>query len=86
MLQQLRYAEYEQGRDHVYGDMVERLDREYDDLLTVDVAEQLGEVDDVGELYTRAGEGGHHNPATNERIADILAEEVFEQTAATAER
>jgi hypothetical protein len=86
MLQQLRYAEYEQGRDHVYGDMVERLDREYDDLLTVDVAEQLGDADDVGELYTRAGEGGHHNPETNERIADILAEEVFEQTAATAER
>jgi hypothetical protein len=86
MLQQLRYAEYEQGREHVYGDMVERLDEEYDDLLTVDVAEQLGDVEDIGELYTRAGEGGHHTPETNERIAEILAEEVFGRAEAAAEQ
>jgi hypothetical protein len=86
MLQQLRYAEYEQGREHVYGDMVERLDSEYDDLITVDVTEQLGDADDVGELYTRAGEGGHHNPEANQQIAEILAEEVFEQAEATAEQ
>ncbi len=77
MVQQLRYAAYEADHGPVYGDFVERLDDEFDDLVTVDIGERLDDGGDVESLYVRAGEGGHYSAATNERIAEILDEEVL---------
>ncbi len=74
MVQQLRYAKYEVEHGPIYGDLLERLDDRYDELLTVDMAEQLGETGDVESLYVERGEGGHYSPETNERIAEILAD------------
>ncbi len=77
MVGQLRYAKYELEHGAVYGDLVERLDEEFSDLITIDMARRL-ETDDIESLYVNHGEGGHYSPETNERIAEILREEVFE--------
>jgi hypothetical protein len=77
MVQQLRYASYEVEHGHIYGDLIERLDEEYPALRTIDMAEQLSVEGDVKSLYVDHGEGGHYSAETNERIADVLATEVF---------
>lgn len=77
MVQQLRYAAYEQEHGPVYGDFVDRIDERYDDLTAVDIVDHF-DVDDVQSLYVRHGEGGHYSGDTNEWIADILVEEVFD--------
>ncbi len=78
MVQQLRYAKYEAEHGPIYGDLLDRLDEKYSDLITVDMAEHLAETGDVESLYVQRGEGGHYSPETNQRIAEILAREVFE--------
>ena len=81
MVGQLRYARRRAEHGPIYGDLLDRLDDEYDDLETVDVAEHFPESDDpdaVDSLYVDRGEGGHYSPQTNERIADILMAEVFD--------
>ncbi|HET7323453.1 MAG TPA: hypothetical protein VFJ06_03905, partial [Halococcus sp.] len=79
MVGQLRYAKYEVEHGPVYGDLMERLNEEFSDLVTIDMARRL-ETDDIESLYVNHGEGGHYSPETNERIARILREEVFEQS------
>jgi hypothetical protein len=76
MVQQQRYAEYEREHGPVYGDLLERLDEQFDTLHTVDVAKELA-TDDIESLYVERGEGGHYSPETNERIAELLDEELF---------
>ena len=78
MGQQLRYAKYEADHGPIYGDLIERLDDRYDDLIALDLSEHLDADDGVESLYVERGEGGHYSPATNERIAVVLATEVFE--------
>jgi hypothetical protein len=81
MVGQLRYARRRAIHGPIYGDLLDRLDDEYDDLVTVDVPEHFPESDDpeaVDSLYVDRGEGGHYSPATNERIADVLMDEVFD--------
>ena len=81
MVGQLRYARRRAIHGPIYGDLLERLDDEYPDLVTIDVPEHFPESDDpdaVDSLYVDRGEGGHYSPATNERIADLLMAEVFE--------
>ena len=77
MVQQLRYAAYESEHGPIYDDMMEHLDERYPELITIDMAEHL-EAEDVESLYVERGEGGHYSPETNERIADVLVEEVFD--------
>ena len=77
MLQHLRYVEYEEENGPVYGDLVERLDDRFPDLVTVDVGQRLSENGSMEELYVARGEGGHYSPEANERVADVLSEEVF---------
>ena len=76
MVQQHRYAQYERKHGPVYGDLLDRLDEQFDALQTVDMAKQLS-TDDVESLYVQRGEGGHYSPETNERIAEVLEDEVF---------
>jgi hypothetical protein len=81
MVGQLRYARRRAVHGPIYRDLLDRLDDEYDDLVTVDVPEHFPESDDpeaVDSLYVDRGEGGHYSPETNERIADVLMDEVFE--------
>ncbi len=78
MVQQLRYATYETEHGRIYGDLMEQLDEDYDDLIAIDMAEHL-DTDDIESLYVQRGEGGHYSPETNERIAEVLTEEVFDQ-------
>ncbi|MFB6109552.1 MAG: hypothetical protein ABEJ60_01585 [Halodesulfurarchaeum sp.] len=78
MVQQLRYAAYEE-EEPIYGDLLDRLDERHPDLVTVDMGERLSDTDEVESLYVQHGEGGHYSPETNERIADILAAELFEK-------
>jgi hypothetical protein len=80
MVGQLRYAKRRAERGPIYGDLLERLDERYPELETVDIPEHFPESDDpeaVESLYVERGEGGHYSPETNERIADILVDEVF---------
>ncbi len=46
------------------------------------MADELA-VDDVHSLYVDRGEGGHYSPETNERIAEILTDEVIEAAEVT---
>jgi hypothetical protein len=77
MVQHLRYATYEIEHGPIYGDLLDRLDETYPDLMTVDITDHLSPDDDVESLYVQHGEGGHYSAATNEKIAHILADEVF---------
>jgi hypothetical protein len=77
MVQQLRYATYEETHGPIYDDLVERLDAAYPELVAVDVPRHLDAGGDVESLYVQRGEGGHYSPETNEAIADVLVEEVF---------
>jgi hypothetical protein len=85
MVQQLRYARYEQGSGPIYGDLLDRLDEQYPDLITVDMADHLAEDGDVDveSLYVQRGEGGHYSPETNEKIATVLTDEVFREQKAS---
>lgn len=77
---QLRYATYEVDHGPIYGDLVERLDTRFDDLITIDLPKRFDEAGDpeqVESLYVERGEGGHYSPETNERIAEVLLEDVF---------
>jgi hypothetical protein len=68
--------------DHgpIYGDMLDRLDEDYPELTTIHMADHLSfEGDDVESLYVQHGEGGHYSPETNEKIAEVLGEEIFEE-------
>ncbi|WP_135302344.1 hypothetical protein [Haloarcula amylovorans] len=76
MVQQHRYTQYEQEHGAVYGDLLDRLDEEFDALQTIDVAQHLS-TDDTESLYVQRGEGGHYSPETNERIAELLDEKLF---------
>lgn len=78
MVQQMRYAKHEE-HGPIYRDLLDRVDEEHSELMTVDMAEHLDPEGDIESLYVQHGEGGHYSPETNERIADILAEEVFER-------
>ena len=79
MVQQLRYATYEAEHGPIYGDLVDRLGEEYDDLETIDMARHLSPDDgDVESLYVERGEGGHYSPETNREIASVLAETIEE--------
>lgn len=85
---QLRYATYEATHGPVYGDLLDRLEDRDDDLITIDVSRHFEETDDPGRvetLYVQRGEGGHYSPETNERIADLLLEEAFEDEVVTSE-
>jgi hypothetical protein len=78
---QLRYAKYEAEHGPVYGNLLDRLDDQYPDLITIDLPRQFDEANDaeaVESLYVQRGEGGHYSPETNERIADLLANEILE--------
>jgi hypothetical protein len=78
---QLRYAAYEATHGPIYGDLLDRLDDQYPELMTIDIPRQFDEADDpetVESLYVQRGEGGHYSSDTNERIADLLAAEVFD--------
>lgn len=87
MVQQLRYAKYEEDHGPVYGDFLERMDEKHDSLVTVDVADHLArDGGDVESLYVRRGEGGHYSPETNERIADLLTEVVFDDAPVSTPR
>ncbi|WP_336364181.1 hypothetical protein [Halalkalicoccus salilacus] len=77
MVQQLRYAKHESEHGPIYGDLLDRLDERFPDLVTIDMAERL-DTDDVESLYVERGEGGHYSPETNERVAEVLQEELFE--------
>ncbi|MFC6826088.1 hypothetical protein [Halopelagius fulvigenes] len=77
MVQQLRYAAYEEDHGPIYGDLLDRLDERYPALETVDVARHLSADGDVESLYVERGEGGHYSPETNERIAEVLLDEVL---------
>nr|WP_237560573.1 hypothetical protein [Halostella litorea] len=77
MVQQLRYATYEEEHGAIYGDLLDRIDEQYSDLVTIDMANHLGGGGDVESLYVDRGEGGHYSPETNERMADVLVDEVF---------
>lgn len=77
MVQQLRYAKYETEHGPIYGDLLDQLEERYPELETIDMAEQLG-ADEVESLYVERGEGGHYSPETNEEVAGILADELFE--------
>lgn len=77
MVQHLRYATYEAEHGPIYGDLIDRLDETYPDLMTVDITDHLSPDDDAESLYVQHGEGGHYSAATNEKIAHILADEVF---------
>lgn len=79
MVQQLRYARYEQGQGPIYGDLLDRLDGRHPDLITIDMADHLAEDGDVESLYVQRGEGGHYSPETNEEIANVLMENVFKE-------
>ncbi|WP_336343872.1 hypothetical protein [Halalkalicoccus ordinarius] len=80
MVQQLRYATYEEEHGPIYGDLMDRLDEEYADLITIDMAKHLEADDgDVKSLYVERGEGGHYSPETNEQVAEVLMEEVFDR-------
>ncbi|NHN48093.1 hypothetical protein G9464_10840 [Halostella sp. JP-L12] len=79
MVQQLRYATYEVEHGPIYGDLLDRLDDRYPELVTIDMANHLGGGDDVESLYVERGEGGHYSPETNEKIADVFVDEVFER-------
>jgi hypothetical protein len=80
MVQQLRYARYEVDHGPIYGDMLDRLDEDYPELTTIHMADHLSfEGDDVESLYVQHGEGGHYSPETNEKIAEVLGEEIFEE-------
>jgi len=81
MVQQRRYAEYERENGPVYGDLLERLDDQFDPLHTIDVAQELA-TDDIDSLYVERGEGGHYSPETNERIAELLETELFAERSA----
>ncbi len=76
MVQQLRYATHEAEHGPIYGDLMERLDEHYPDLETIDMAKHLS--GDPESLYVQRGEGGHYSPETNDRIAEVLAEEVID--------
>ncbi|OAQ54208.1 hypothetical protein HTG_01350 [Natrinema mahii] len=77
MVQQLRYATYEAEHGPIYGDLLERLDKRYEGLTTIDMATHLSPDDgDVESLYVERGEGGHYSPETNAEIAQVLAETV----------
>lgn len=78
MSQQLRYAKYEEEHGKIYGDFLERLDEQYPELTVIDMARHLDGYEDVESLYVERGEGGHYSPETNERIAEVLHDEVFE--------
>jgi hypothetical protein len=78
MVQHLRYATYEREHGPIYDDLVDRLDETYPDLMTVDITNHLSPNGDPESLYVQHGEGGHYSAETNERIAHILADEVFE--------
>lgn len=80
MVQQLRYAKHEPDGGRVYGDLLDRLDKRYSPLQTIDMTDHLDAGEDVESLYIQRGEGGHYSPETNERIAEVLATEVFEQS------
>ena len=77
MVQQLRYAKYEEERGPIYGNLLERIDDQYSDLITIDMANHLGGDGDVESLYVDRGEGGHYSPETNQKMADVLVDEVF---------
>ncbi|NIC00888.1 hypothetical protein [Halobacterium sp. R2-5] len=82
MVQQLRYARYEVEHGPIYGDLLDRIEERHPDLVTIDMSEQFDETDDieaVESLYVQRGEGGHYSAETNERIADVLMEELFEE-------
>jgi hypothetical protein len=78
MVQHLRYATYEAEHGPIYGDLIDRLDESNPDLITVDITDHLSPDGDPESLYVQHGEGGHYSAATNEKIAHILADEVFE--------
>lgn len=78
MGQQLRYAKYEQTHGPIYGDLIERLDNRFSSLTAIDLSKHFDDVEDVETLYVQRGEGGHYSPETNEQIASILADQVFE--------
>lgn len=77
MVQHLRYATYETEHGPIYGDLLDRLDEKHPDLMTVDITNHLSADGDPESLYVQHGEGGHYSAETNEKIAHILAEEVF---------
>ncbi|MFC6716666.1 hypothetical protein ACFQGT_02150 [Natrialbaceae archaeon GCM10025810] len=83
MVQQLRYATYEEEHGPIYGNFLEELDERYDDLETIDMAREL-DVDDVKSLYVQRGEGGHYSPETNRRIAEVIAGRVFDERASAS--
>ncbi|UOO95712.1 hypothetical protein MUK72_03150 [Halococcus dombrowskii] len=81
MAGQLRYAAYEATHGPIYGDLLDRLDERYPILETIDIPRHFEEADDpeaVESLYVQRGEGGHYSSTTNERIADLLAAELFD--------
>ncbi|WP_049924611.1 hypothetical protein [Halopiger djelfimassiliensis] len=80
MVQQLRYAKYEAEHGPIYGDLLDRLDRRYEALETVDMARHLEPDDGVESLYVERGEGGHYSPETNEAIAGVLSTLVERRT------
>ncbi|RDI70935.1 hypothetical protein [Halopelagius longus] len=86
MSQQLRYAAYEEEHGPVYGDLLDRLDERYPALETVDLARHLSADGDVESLYVERGEGGHYSPETNERIAEVLFDEVLARPETGPER
>jgi hypothetical protein len=81
MVQQLRYARYQRDNDEdtIYGNLLDRLDERYSDLVTIDMADHLSEGDTVESLYVQRGEGGHYSPETNEEIANILMKEIHQE-------
>lgn len=77
---QLRYATYEAEHGPIYGNLLDQLNEQYPDLVTIDVPRHFDEANDaesVESLYVQHGEGGHYSSATNERIADLLVDQLF---------
>jgi hypothetical protein len=77
MVQQLRYARYEREKGPIYGNLLNRLDERYPDLITIDMVDHITDDDDVESLYVQRGEGGHYSPETNEKIANVMIDEAF---------
>lgn len=78
MVQHLRYATYETEHGPIYDDLIDQLDETYPDLVTVDITDHLSPDGDPESMYVQHGEGGHYSAETNEKIANVLADEVFE--------
>ncbi len=76
MVQQLRYAKYEDDHGPIYGDLLDQLNQRYPALTVIDIADHLT-ADNVESLYVQRGEGGHYSPETNKQIASVLADTII---------